>query len=354
MMNFHGSFGRHQNNGNSNNFLIAVTKEKYKEDSSSTSSSISHQEMERIVDKLKSGRCRDTTKKNYLAIWRIFNQFFIKLDDKPSDWESRLTLFVGYLVNSNHKSATIRSYISVIKAVLRDEDILLNEDRYLLNSLTKSCRLQNDRVFKRFAIQKGLLNLIIKELEVILDKQPYLEILDIAIISTLYYGMFRIGELTDSQHAVKVGDVHIGKNKKKIMFILRSSKTHGKGDFPQIIKICGKEINRNDGIQNIDTDVVFNNCPFAILRKFVGMRPPKLSEDEEFFIFKDYSAVTAQNVRKVLKEAIKNIGLKDSLYNTHSLRAGRSVDLQKWGFSVDVIWRLGRWSSNAVFDYLKT
>ena len=43
--------------------------------------------------------------------------------------------------------------------------------------------------------------------------------------------------MTESQHVVKAKDVHIGINKDKLMFVLHSSKTHGKGTKPQIVKI---------------------------------------------------------------------------------------------------------------------
>ena len=59
-----------------------------------------------------------------------------------------------------------------------------------------------------------------------------------ALFSTAYYGFFRIGELTKSIHAVKVKDIHIGLSKRKVLFMLQTSKTHGKGDFPQSIKIA--------------------------------------------------------------------------------------------------------------------
>ena len=59
---------------------------------------------------------------------------------------------------------------------------------------------------------------------------------------TAYYGLFRISELTKEVHAVKVVDVHISLNKCKLMFMLRSSKTHGLYAKPQIIIIVGENI----------------------------------------------------------------------------------------------------------------
>ena len=48
-----------------------------------------------------------------------------------------------------------------------------------------------------------------------------------ALFSTAYFGLFRVGELTASKHVVKAVNVRIGQNKNKILFILDSSKMHG-------------------------------------------------------------------------------------------------------------------------------
>ena len=61
---------------------------------SSNSSSISIRDIQHMIENLRSNQHRDTTKKNYYAVWKIFNKFFVKLDCKPNNWEDRLTLFV--------------------------------------------------------------------------------------------------------------------------------------------------------------------------------------------------------------------------------------------------------------------
>ena len=162
------------------------------------------------------------------------------MDNKPDSWEDRLVLFVGYLIDKCRKLSTIKSYISAIKAVLKEDGVELNENKYLLASLTKACKLKNDTVQSRFPIQKGLLSLILSKIEVIYDTQPYLLTLYQALISTAYFGMFRVGELAESTHAIKATDVHVAKNKRKMRFILRTSKTHWHDSKPQIVKICSE------------------------------------------------------------------------------------------------------------------
>ena len=142
------------------------------------------------MDKLKYEHHRDSTKRNYYCVWRCFNEFYVHLDVKPGSWEERLALFVTFLVDSNKKSTTIRSYISAIKSVLRDDDYELNEDKYLLSSLTKACKLKNDTFRTRLPIQKGLLMILLRKIDQLFDQQPYLLTLYRALFLRAYFGLF--------------------------------------------------------------------------------------------------------------------------------------------------------------------
>ena len=99
-----------------------------------------------MLESLKSKSVRDTTAKNYLKIWRHFNKFLIKLDRRPDNWEDRVTLYVTYLIDKGNQSSTVKSYISAIKKTLSVDGYIWNEDKALLNSLTKACKLVNDTV----------------------------------------------------------------------------------------------------------------------------------------------------------------------------------------------------------------
>ena len=204
----------------------------------SAESRISTASIQSIIEKLKQERVRATTKRNYLSVWKNFNKFFIKLDIKPSSWEDRIMLFAGHLINQEKRSQTVRSYISAIKGILRDDGVQINEDKFLLHSLTRACKLKNDQVRARLPIQKGLLKIIIRTTrEYFMEKgQPYLAILYATLFSTAYFGMFRVGELATGDHPIKVTDVQMAENKYKIMFILRTSKTHGRDSKPKQLR----------------------------------------------------------------------------------------------------------------------
>ena len=139
-------------------------------------------------------------------------------------------MLVGHLVNPKRKSQTIRSYILVIKAVLLDGDIEIDKDTNLLTLLTKACRLRNDRVVARLPIHKDMLHMILNRTDSYFRQlnQLYLRILYTTLFMTVYYGLFRVGELTTGSHPVMVGNVHIVENKNKFLLLLRTSKTHWK------------------------------------------------------------------------------------------------------------------------------
>ena len=265
----------------------------------------------------------------------------------PEKWEDRASMFLAYLIDKVTQSATIKSYLSAIKSVLADDEYPWSDNLIKLSTLTRACKLENDILTCRLPIQVKLLELILFEIQRMYETQPYLEILFKAIFALAYYGLMRIGELTLSQHVIKAKDVHSAMNKNKILLILYSSKTHSVANYPQKIKITAM----NDNME-------FNRhrffCPFRLVRNYVDSRGPYSTDQEQFFVFKGKIPVKALQVRKVMRMALSRLNLNPMLYNTHSYRIGRSVDLYRTGrFSIDCIRQAGRWRSNAVYRYLR-
>ena len=323
-------------------------------DSSSTSSSISTNAILKIIEKLRTERCRGSTWTTYHSIWKQFNKFFISLDIKPNNWEDRLVLFVGYLADKNIKAASIKSYISAIKTILQEDGTILHEDRYLLNVLMQACKVKNSRVRTRFLIHKKLLNIVPKYTSNYFEGkgQPYLANLYVAVFSTAYYGLFRVGELTLSPHVVKAKDVHVGFNKKKLLFVLHSSKTHNKSAKPQIIRITSSQN------ESLTPQLIQNNsqifCPYYNLRSYIRSRGDRFSTEEQFFVFSDGSPVVPTHMRNTLKRILSIAGFDSRLYSTHSFRFGRALDmLNHYHIPIFLICKIGRWHSNSVYNYLK-
>ena len=302
-----------------------------------------------MVDKLAYQRHRQSMQRNYYCVWKTFNEFYIKLDVKPKSWEDRIILFVGHLVQRKFQSSSIKSYISGIKAVLRQDGIEINEDKYLLTSLTRACKLINDCVRTRLPIRKPLLHTMLRRMEELFDNQPYLKCLYQALFSTAYFGLFRIGEITMSPHVVKARDTHIAVNKNKMMFVLFTSKTHGHNVKPQMIKISSQKV--EEALKG--SNVTHQWCPFMLLQRFLKIRNNSVTEQEQFFVFSDNSPVLPSHMRIVLKNLIFSLGLDADLYTVQGFRSGRASDLVDLKIPVSVVRNLGRWKSNAIYTYLK-
>ena len=198
-------------------------------------------------------------------------------------------------------------------------------DEFLLTSLTKACRLVNDKVKHRLPIQKPLLELLLRKANSVFAEQPYLKTLYKCILSTMYFGLFRIGELTQSPHVVKVKDVNIASNKRKFLFVLRTSKTHCKSNKPQFIKISS-ERKRHKKCESKPQANTKNQrelpCPYKLLDEYSAMRPKYISKSEQFFVYSDNSPVTPAHLRSCLKHLLTIAGFNESAYSVHGIRAG--------------------------------
>ena len=304
--------------------------------------------IEEIIDKLKSQHYRSSTRRNYYGIWKTFNQFIVRLDEKPTSWEERIILFVGNLINEGKKSATVKSYVSAVKAILTEINVKVNEDRCLLNSLTRACKLTNDTTIRiTLPIQQDMLNAILKKTKehFLNNGQVYLAKMYTCLFATAYFGLFRVRELTESEHTIKACDVYMGTNKDQVLFILRSSKTRTRGDPPQLIKISK--------ISHRKTAIIPDYCPYKLMREYLACRPEAENVDENFFVFRDGSPIKPTDFSLTLKAILKLAKFDESKYSTKSLRSGRAMDLMRLGFSVETIKKLGRWRSNAVYAYLR-
>ena len=224
---------------------------------------------------------------------------------------------------------------------------------YLLSSLTKACKLVNDRVRTRLPIHISLLKIILDGVKELYwdNGQNYLHCLYQALFCSGYFGLLRSGELTSGPHPVLAIDVHVGQNKKKILFILRTSKTHGLDSKPQFVKITGDKSKKNLSEQQRENQRTF--CPFIIIRNYVNIRPVCLSINEPFFVFQDNNPVRPYHLRNVLRTVLIAKGFDADYYCVTGLRSGHASDLRKNGIKISTIQKLGRWSSNAVYSYLR-
>ena len=270
---------------------------------------------------------------------------------RPDSWEDRTNLFMAFKIENGMQSRSVKSYVSAIKRVLIDDGYQWEDNKLLIGSLTKACRIINDRVTIRLPINCKLLELILFEVNRFysLRNQHYLNILYQTLFALSYYGLMRVGEVTKSPHVVKACNIHVAKNKEKILVLLYTSKTHGCEREPQKIKITS---NRNSEERDKFCSRYF--CPFKLMNTYLALRGDYVDETEQFFVFRDKTPVTPINAGMVLKTMIKRLGLNESYYAMHSFRIGRTGDLVKFNYSLLEVKAMGRWRSNVVFKYMRS
>ena len=235
--------------------------------------------MKVVLNNLLTKSNQTSMMRTYLSVWRQFNKFIISLDLKPMSWEDRTSLFIAHMIDRGLQSCSVRSYVSAIKRILVDDGYCWNDQKVLLTSLTRACRLVNDRVHTRLGIQIGLLELILFEVHKMYgnDGQVYLSTMYKSLLILGYYGLLRAGELTQSPHVIKAVNIHLAANKQKILVVLYSSKMHSEALRPQKIKITA--------MQSCRCNLKRNFCPFRLLREYMQLWGDYEDSNEQFFYF---------------------------------------------------------------------
>ena len=265
----------------------------------------------------------------------------------PKTWEDRVSLFIGYKIDNGMQSSTVKSYVSAIKKMLVNDGYPWQDEKVLVGALTKACKLINDRVHTRLPIQCSLLELILFEVQRKYSNQWYLQVMYKALFGVAYYGLMRVSEVTTSDHVMKAKNIHLARNKDKLMIKLYSSKTHTTGMKPQTIKVTANQVEKS----GCYAKRIF--CPCQLVSDFMEIRGDYDNFQEQFFIFRDSTPVSPLHVRNLLKDCLSSLGLDHTLYGFHSFRVGRTTDLIKYNYSIEEVKRMGRWRSNTVYRYIK-
>ena len=119
---------------------------------------------------------------------------------------------------------------------------------------------------------------------------------------------------------------------------------HNRSKKPQLVKISS--------VYTKEVHCRHIACSYLILREYIDQRSSSNCISEPFFIFGDKSPVRPHHMQRILKLMLSLAGFEPGLYNTHSFRIGRCIDLLKAGISEETIKKLGCWKTNCVFTYL--
>lgn len=310
----------------------------------SNSSSISTDWLETAFDRLVGqGGIRQSTRNKYHKIHNRLNSFCENLTRKPDNWADKVHLYFTYLMVTGAKSNTLATYKSAIKKILTSDGCQVQLNTVALASIIKACKYKNDEVIHRLPIDHSMLITLINTLERYFDQQPYLLILYKAMFSAAYHGLLRIGEMTNSEHAILARDVLVARNRRKIQFLLRSSKTHGLGDPPQIISVhcdCWPQGEPK-------------YCPYEILYEYNITKDNYSCDSDQYFVFRGNIPVETNEFRKLLKRVLTWANIACDDFSAHSFCIGHAHDMERRGEDVSVIKAKGRWKSSVFYAYLK-
>ena len=85
-----------------------------------------------------------------------------------------------------------------------------------------------------------------------------------------YFGFLRIGEMTQgaSPHTIKFSDAHFERERRMVVVVLQTSKTHTTASKPQVV--CINCLMKDNGLQNKITHGASEKyCPCEIILNYV-------------------------------------------------------------------------------------
>ncbi len=252
-----------------------------------------------------------------------------------------MVVFRAHLVKKGLSSRTIASYMTAVRMRLCLNGVSLHENQYLMKQM--HCAAQCHDVNRiRHPVTKTLLDQVLLRIELV-TMSAFETSLFLSIFTLSYHGMFQIGKLVESEHALKVRNILQAENSSWLRCIQHSSKTMRPGDMPQVI------------------DIYPESDPFCLctmaegytrLRQravpFWGRNPA------QFFVHQYGARVSKDQVLRVLRRAVRLIpGLDEAEFGTHSFRSGKATDLFLKGKPDAEIMSEGRWTSAAFRKYIK-
>ena len=93
-----------------------------------------------ITDNLRRQKIRKESRKTYRYGWCNFNKFLINLDCRPDSWDEKVTLFAAQLIEEKRMGQTVRSYVSAVRTILKEDGVKLIHNYPPLTSLQQSTK----------------------------------------------------------------------------------------------------------------------------------------------------------------------------------------------------------------------
>ncbi len=281
-----------------------------------------------------------STRAGYIKAYRMFIEYVQRLDPIPTRWETAIEVYRGHLIERGLQSSTIASYIAGIRSRLQLDGVVLHENEYAMKQMHRAAKKRDVQRIRK-PVSFTLLSQALDRLQFVIDDKYELQLFK-AIFVTAYYGMFRIGELVESEHAIKLRNV-LGDDDRTVHLIQHSSKVMKPGQIPLVVEIKPRGT---------------KYCPCKLLNLFTVERARigrRLTPNpSQFFVHENGSSVTKCQVLRMLRKVLQVVpDCTETDFGTHSFRSGRATDLWVRGHSEDKIKKEGKWCSKTFKKYIK-
>ncbi len=231
------------------------------------------------------------TREAYVRAYKAFVEYIRQLDEVPTQWETCIMLFRGHLISQGKSSRTVASYITGVRNRLKLDGVELNENMYIMKLMHRAAQKQDvERL--RYPITKGLLIQILKRVDLV--ARTYFEAtLWGALFTLAYHGMFRIGELIESEHALKTCNLLQEDDMKTLHCIQHSSKVLKPGMRPHVVLIH-------------PTGELFCPCKMVNLYSLERAEAQRYwcSIPSHFFVAQNGKRIAKQQVLRVVRKCI--------------------------------------------------
>lgn len=223
------------------------------------------------------------------------------------------------------KPATVKSYLSILSAILGDGARLVNNpcsDSRVRLALQRCKRSDKKGERQAAPLTHTVISRIKHEIEStgsLRDKQ------DLALVLMAYSTFCRQSELV----AMRVQDITYDTDGSALAYIARSkTDQHGEGEFRYVRPEAAKALKEWLAVADIQEGLIFR----PVLGKYT-VKPEPMHSDR---------------VSMTFKRLVKRIGLDDKQFSGHSARVGAAQDAAQAGCDVLELMRAGGWKSSGM------
>lgn len=261
--------------------------------------------------------------------------------------EQVLCRYVSYLAESGLKHRTIKSYLSAIRFLHIAEG---EADPFKASHLRLQYVLQG---IKRVEAEAGagrrerlpITPRILRSLKGMLDKKAtdHDVVMLWAACCLGFFGFLRAGEMTvpgdngfDASAHLGFGDISVDNPRN-----------------PQMVRVRIKQSKTDPFRKGMDIYLGKTGadlCPVGALMRYLTLRGRK---EGPLFQFRDGRFLTRQRLVDAVRGALKELGVDESKYCSHSFRIGAATTAAAKGVEDAMIKTLGRWRSLAYLEYVR-